>query len=70
MPKPLLIDQRTLAFLDPSARPPDETSRIARTLNRSTLKRRVLTAIRAVLRVLPELQSVRLTLNPLPPFGG
>jgi hypothetical protein len=70
MPKPVLIDRGTLAFSDPKARTPNEVELIARALNRSTLKRQVLTAIRAVLRVIPALRSVRITMNPLIPFGG
>ena len=70
MPKPLLIDRWTLAFSDPKARTPDEAELIARTLNRSTLKRQVLATVRSVLHRIPDLRSIRLTLNPIPPLGG
>ena len=70
MPKPVLIDRWTPAFSDSKARTTEEADRIARTLNRSTLKRKVLAAVRSVLHRIPDLRSVRITMNPLIPFGG
>ena len=70
MPNPQLVDRWTLAVLDPKTRTPADRDRIARTLNRTNLKRRVLAAVRAVLRTVPALRSLRVTLNPLTPFGG
>jgi hypothetical protein len=70
MPKPVLIDRWTLAVLDPKPRQSADADRIARTRNRTSVKRRVLAVVHSVLRNIPELRSLRVTRNPFPPFGG